>query len=76
MRRCVPNDSALLLLSGADVALVDAAHGDALGRWLGRSASPPTSVSILPPAMRWSARGGEALGLAQLPDKLLQRWPA
>ena len=67
-------DSALLLLSGADAALVDRALSLALagGLVLGQSAEncfdPSTSNALV-------ARGGEALSLAKLPLKLLERWP-
>lgn len=68
-------DSALLLLSGADPALVDRALSISLagGLALGQSAEncfdPASSNALV-------ARGGEALGLAKLPLKLLARWPA
>ncbi len=67
-------DSALLLLSGADPALVDRALSLSLagGLALGQSAEncfdPASSNALV-------ARGGEALGLAKLPLKLLERWP-
>ena len=68
-------DSALLLLSGADVGLVDHAMTMRLAGALvvGQSADycfdPAASNALV-------ARGGEALGLAQLAQTLLQRWPA
>ncbi|HWS77108.1 MAG TPA: chemotaxis protein CheB [Thermomonas sp.] len=68
-------DSALLLLSGADPALVDRAlslslaGGLALGQSHENCFDPATSNALV-------ARGGEALGLAKLPLKLLARWPA
>ena len=70
-----PGDSALLLLSGADPTLVDRALTLALagGLALGQSAEncfePAASNALV-------ARGGEAVSLAKLPHKLLQRWPA
>ena len=70
-----PADSALLLLSGADATLVDRALSLSLagGLALGQSAEncfdPSTSNALV-------ARGGEALAIAKLPQKLLQRWPA
>ena len=68
-------DSALLLLSGADAGLVDQAMAMCLAGALvvGQSADycfdPAASNALV-------ARGGEALSLAQLAQKLLQRWPA
>ena len=68
-------DSALLLLSGADAALVDRALSLAMagGLALGQSAEncfdPATSNALV-------ARGGEAVALAKLPSKLHERWPA
>ena len=67
-------DSALLLLSGADKALVDRALALALagGLALGQSAEncfdPAASAALV-------ARGGEAASLAQLSRKLAARWP-
>ena len=71
----VPGDSALLLLSGADPALVDRALALSLAGGLALGQSPencfdPAASNAL------VARGGAALGLAGLPLKLLQRWPA
>lgn len=71
----VPGDSAMLLLSGADPALVDRAlalalaGGLALGQSTDNCFDPAASNALV-------ARGGAALGLAALPLKLLQRWPA
>ena len=71
----VPGDSALLLLSGADPALVDRAlalslaGGLALGQSPDNCFDPAASNALV-------ARGGAALGLAGLPLKQLQRWPA
>jgi len=68
-------DSALLLLSGADPVLVDRAlaislaGGLALGQSTENCFDPAASNALV-------ARGGAALGLAGLPTKLLQRWPA
>ena len=71
----VPGDSALLLLSGADPALVDRALALSLAGGLALGQSPDTCFD---PAASNAlvARGGAALGLAGLPLKLLQRWPA
>jgi len=68
-------ESALLLLSGADPALVDRAlamsmaGGMAFGQAPENCFDPATSNALV-------ARGGEALSLAKLPLKLLARWPA
>lgn len=70
-----PADSALLLLSGADLALVDRAlalslaGGIALGQSTENCFDPAASNALV-------ARGGEAASLAKLPLKLLARWPA
>jgi chemosensory pili system protein ChpB (putative protein-glutamate methylesterase) len=68
-------DSALLLLSGADVALVDQAMAM---RWAGGWVAGQSAEQCFDPSASNAlvARGGEALGLAQLAQKLLQRWPA
>lgn len=68
-------DSALLLLSGADAALVDQAMAM---RWAGGLVAGQSADHCFDPAASNAlvARGGEALGLAQLAHKLLQRWPA
>jgi chemosensory pili system protein ChpB (putative protein-glutamate methylesterase) len=68
-------DSALLLLSGADVALLDQAMAM---RWAGGLVVGQSADHCFDPAASNAlvARGGEALGLAQLAQKLLQRWPA
>lgn len=69
-----PGDSALLLLSGAEPGLVDRAlslslaGGLALGQSTENCFDPATSNALV-------ARGGEALGIAKLPLKLLERWP-
>ncbi|RZA20138.1 MAG: hypothetical protein EOP93_06830 [Lysobacteraceae bacterium] len=69
-----PGDSALLLLSGADPALVDRALALAMGGGLALGQStencfdPAASNALV-------ARGGTALSLAGIPLKLLQRWP-
>jgi chemosensory pili system protein ChpB (putative protein-glutamate methylesterase) len=68
-------ESAMLLLSGADPALVDRAlamsmaGGMAFGQAPENCFDPATSNALV-------ARGGEALSLAKLPLKLLARWPA
>ena len=69
------DDSALLLLSGADVALLDQAMAM---RWAGGWVAGQSADQCFDPAASNAlvARGGEALGLAQLAQKLLQRWPA
>lgn len=70
-----PGDSALVLLSGADPALVDRAlslslaGGLALGQSTDNCFDPAASNALV-------ARGGVALALAALSTKLLQRWPA
>ena len=68
-------DSALLLLSGADVALLDQAMAM---RWAGGWVAGQSADQCFDPAASNAlvSRGGEALGLAQLAQKLLQRWPA
>lgn len=68
-------DSALLLLSGADASLVDQAMAM---RWAGGLVVGQSADQCFDPAASnaLAARGGEALGLAQLAQKLLQRWPA
>ena len=68
-------NSALLLLSGADPALVDRAlalamaGGIAVGQSEENCFDPAASNALV-------ARGGEAISLAKLPLKLLARWPA
>ncbi|HQW59791.1 chemotaxis protein CheB [Thermomonas sp.] len=68
-------NSALLLLSGADPALVDRAlalamaGGIAVGQSDENCFDPAASNALV-------ARGGEAISLAKLPLKLLARWPA
>ncbi|GAB1408396.1 chemotaxis protein CheB [Thermomonas brevis] len=68
-------DSALLLLSGADPALVDAAMSM---RWAGGVVLGQSRENCFDPAASDAlvARGGEALGLAELSRQLLDRWPA
>lgn len=68
-------DSALLLLSGADAALVDRALALALAGGIAIGQSPENCFD---PAASDAlvARGGQALALAQIPLKLLERWPA
>ena len=68
-------DSALFLLSGADVALVDLAM---TMRWTGGLVAGQSAEQCFDPAASNAlvARGGEALGLVQLAQKLLHRWPA
>ena len=68
-------DSALLLLSGADAAMVDQAMAM---RWAGGLVVGQSADHCFDPAASnaLAARGGEALGLVQLAQKLLQRWPA
>ena len=69
-----PIDSALLLLSGADINLVDAAMslswagGLSLGQSPENCFDPAASNALV-------ARGGQAASLVQLPAKLLERWP-
>ena len=67
-------DSALLLLSGADISLVDVAMslswagGLALGQSTENCFDAAASNALV-------ARGGQAANLVQLPAKLLERWP-
>lgn len=69
-----PIDSALLLLSGAEIGLVDIAMtltwagGMALGQSPENCFDPAASDALV-------ARGGHAANLAQLSAKLLERWP-
>ncbi len=70
----LPAESGLLLLSGADVTLVDAAMtlGWAGGLVVGQSPEncfDPTASNAL------VARGGQAVTLSKLHLKLLERWP-
>lgn len=67
-------DSAMLLLSGADLSLVDTALALSRGGGLALGQSPdncfdPVASNAL------VARGGQATSLAQLSVKLLERWP-
>ncbi len=67
-------DSAMLLLSGADLSLVDTAMALSWGGGLSLGQAPencfdPTASDAL------VARGGQAASLEQLPVKLLERWP-
>lgn len=70
-----PADSAMLLLSGAPPALVDAAlairlaGGLALGQAAENCFDPAASQAL-------AARGGDAESLAGMSRQLLQRWPA
>jgi chemosensory pili system protein ChpB (putative protein-glutamate methylesterase) len=70
-----PVDSAVVLLSGADLVLVDRAlsislaGGLAFGQSTENCFDPAASNALV-------ARGGEALNLAKLTQKLLARWPA
>lgn len=67
-------DSAMLLLSGADLSLVDTAMalgwggGLSLGQSTENCFDPATSNALV-------ARGGQAASLTQLSSKLLERWP-
>ena len=67
-------ESALLLLSGADMSLVDVAMslswagGLALGQSPENCFDPSASNALV-------ARGGQSASLVQLPAKLLERWP-
>lgn len=69
------SDSAVLLLSGSDPGLVDAAM--ALS-WSGALVFGQAPEGCFDPAASNAlvARGGQAESLAKLPLKLLQRWPA
>lgn len=70
-----PADSAMLLLSGAPLALVDVAlairmaGGLALGQAAENCFDPTASQAL-------AARGGDADSLAGMSRQLLQRWPA
>ncbi|RZA18343.1 MAG: hypothetical protein EOP93_11440 [Lysobacteraceae bacterium] len=68
-------DSAMLLMSGADMALVDPAMAM---RWAGGLVLGQSNENCFDPAASNAlvARGAEALSLPQLAQKLLQRWPA
>lgn len=68
------NDSAMLLLSGADISLVDAAMSLS---WAGGMAMGQSTENCFDPAASNAlvARGGQAASLGQLPAKLLERWP-
>lgn len=70
-----PGDSAVLLLSGSDPALVDAA---VTASWAGALVLGQAPDGCFDPAASSAlvARGGQAESLASLPLKLLQRWPA
>ncbi|MEO5962826.1 MAG: chemotaxis protein CheB [Thermomonas sp.] len=70
-----PPDSALLLLSGADAALVDSAMSL---RWAGGLAlgQSPENCFDAATSNALVARGGQAESLAMLAVKLLERWPA
>jgi chemosensory pili system protein ChpB (putative protein-glutamate methylesterase) len=69
-----PIDSALLLLSGADISLVDVAMSLS---WAGGLALGQSPENCFDPAASnaLAARGGQAASLAKLPAKLLERWP-
>ncbi|MDI1254378.1 chemotaxis protein CheB [Thermomonas sp.] len=69
-----PIDSALLLLSGADINLVDVAMSLS---WAGGLALGQSPENCFDPAASnaLAARGGQAASLAKLPAKLLERWP-
>ncbi|MFS8137309.1 MAG: chemotaxis protein CheB [Thermomonas sp.] len=68
-----PGDSAMVLLSGADIGLVDTAMalswagGLALGQAPDNCFDPVASNALV-------ARGGRAASLAHIPAKLLERW--
>ena len=69
------SDSAVLLLSGSDPELVDAAMSLS---WAGALVLGQAPEGCFDPAASNAlvARGGQAESLASLPLKLLQRWPA
>lgn len=69
-----PIDSALLLLSGADISLVDVAMSLS---WAGGLALGQSPENCFDPAASnaLAARGCQAASLAKLPTKLLERWP-
>ena len=68
-------DSAMLLLSGADPALVDAAMAM---RWAGGLVAGQSAENCFDPAASDAlvARGGEAFDLSRISQLLLERWPA
>jgi chemosensory pili system protein ChpB (putative protein-glutamate methylesterase) len=69
------NDSAVLLLSGADPAVVDAALAHAAKGALVAGQSPDGCYDAAAP-MALTARGGTAGAPNELVQSLLQRWPA
>ncbi|MGO4550646.1 chemotaxis protein CheB [Lysobacter sp. 2RAF19] len=68
-------DSAVLMLSGADPALVDAAMAHAARGALVAGQSPDGCYDAAAP-MALSARGANAAAPQELVQSLLQRWPA
>nr|WP_244858715.1 MULTISPECIES: chemotaxis protein CheB [Lysobacter] len=70
-----PADSAVLLLSGADPALVDPALAHAAKGALVAGQSPDGCYDAAAP-MALTARGGEASTPHDLVNRLLLRWPA
>ena len=68
-------DSAMLLLSGADTALVDAAMSM---RWAGGLVIGQSAENCFDPAASKAlvARGGEAMDLPRISRLLLERWQA
>ena len=69
------DDSAVLMLSGADPALVDAAMAHAARGALVAGQSPDGCYDAAAP-MALTARGGTAATPHELVQSLLQRWPA
>ena len=69
------DDSAVLMLSGADPALVDAAMAHAERGALVAGQSPDGCYDAAAP-MALSARGATAAAPQELVQSLLQRWPA
>ena len=69
------DDSAVLLLSGADADLVDAALALASNGALVAGQSPEGCYDAAAP-MALAARGGTAGTPSELVQSLLQRWPA
>ncbi len=68
-------DSAILLLSGSEVAMVDSAFGQA---WTGALVAAQAVEECYEPAAATalSARGGETAVVAELAERLMQRWPS
>ncbi|CAN5683739.1 chemotaxis protein CheB [soil metagenome] len=68
-------DSAILLLSGSDVDMVDSAFDQA---WSGALVAAQAVAECYEPAAATalSARGGETAEIAELAERLMRRWPS